>query len=318
MPDKPLGDSAYLERLLSCLVEILTCGRLSPIERAEAGRALAQLGDPRPEVTTLDGMEFCLVPRGPFWMGESQDARYEDEKPQHQVDLPYDFWLAHYPVTVAQYRAFVEASGRPPRDENRLRGLPNHPVVDVTWHDAQAFCTWLTGDWQKRGWLSDGWAVRLPSEAEWEKAARGGQQIVRVVHSISSLKGEMQREIQQENNPNSRRVFPWGDEPDPNLANYADTHIGNTSAVGCFPDGASPYGCEDMSGNVWEWTRSVYEQYPYDPNGGRESLQSDAARVLRGGGFNSNEYFVRCAYRLWYVPDALYRFIGFRVVLSPS
>ena len=140
--------------------------------------------------------------------------------------------MARYPVTVAQFEAFVQASGYKPGNEDCVRGLPNHPVVWVSWHDALAYCEWLTA--RLREWpetpeplahvlRAAGWCVTLPSEAEWEKAARGSD----------------------------GRRYPWGDDPDPNRANYDETGIGKTSAVGCFPGGVSPHGVEEMSGNVW-------------------------------------------------------------------
>ncbi len=111
--------------------------------------------------------------------------------------------------------------------------------------------------------------------------------------------------------------YPWGNESDPNRANYDDTGIGLTSAVGCFPGGASPYGVEDLSGNVWEWTRSLYENYPYDPGDGRENLEEEGSRVLRGGAFGFAADYVRCASRVTWGPG--YRVLnrGFRVVVSP-
>lgn len=290
--------------------------RVKPLVRARAGDALARLGDPRKEVMTLDTMEFCFVPRGPFWMGsEGPESRViGKEKPAHQVTVA-DYWMAHYPVTVAQFRAFVQASGYKPRDEDCLRGLPNHPVVYVTWYDAQAFCEWLTKDWQKKDWLPQGWAVQLPSEAQWEKAARGGLEIASIECQVSNLKDEMGRQVKREENP--KRVYPWGDKADPNLANYGETGIRATSVVGCFPGGASPYGCEDMSGNVWEWTRSVYKDYPYNPKDGREDLEAKGDRVLRGGAFNCDVNYVRCAICNWSDPVNWYWDVGFRVVLSP-
>jgi len=181
-------------------------------------------------------------------------------------------------------------------------------VVWVAWYDALAYCEWLTE--QLRAWegtpeplatllREQSWRVTLPSEAEWEKAARG----------------------------TDGRVYPWGDEPDPNRANYDETGIGTTSAAGCFPGGVSVYGVEDLSGNVWEWTRSLWGEdwsnpafgYPYNPTDGRENLEAsrDVHRVLRGGSFGSNRRNVRCAYRFGNLPSYWGRGLGFRVVVSP-
>ncbi|ADE15441.1 conserved hypothetical protein [Nitrosococcus halophilus Nc 4] len=114
------------------------------------------------------------------------------------------------------------------------------------------------------------------------------------------------------------QAYPWGNEPDSNKANYIDTGIGATSPVGCFPGGASPYGCEEMSGNVWEWTRSLKGDYPYPEEGKERQKREDLrARVLRGGAFNSGAKLVRCAYRFPNAPVVLALFIGFRVVVSP-
>jgi formylglycine-generating enzyme required for sulfatase activity len=270
---------------------------LEPKERAEAGETLARLGDPRFRVDAWhlpdeDMLGFVEVPEGPFLMGDDSD--------QHELTLP-TYYIAHYPVTVAQFRAFVEDSGYEPRDSDSLRGVDNHPVRSVNWYDALAYCNWLTQklrEWVKTPDLlatllrEEGWVITLPSEAEWEKAARGSG--------------------------DSRR-YPWGKETDPNRANYDDTGIGSTSAVGCFPGGASPCGIEDLSGNVLEWTRSLYEDYPYDPADGRENLEAgnDVARVLRGGSFSNTAAYVRCAARHNWNPDFRLRNTGFRVVVAP-
>ena len=277
-----------------------------------AGNALAQQGDPRfradawylPDEPLLG---FVEIPAGPFLMGSDEahdpDA-HDDELPQHEVTLPR-YFIGRYPVTVAQFRAFVEGGGSRPDDPASVQGFANHPVVSVSWDEALQYCDWLTE--RLRAWSGtpeplatllrhEGWQVGLPSEAEWEKAARG----------------------------TDGRFYPWGNEPDPNRANYDDTGINSTSAVGCFPGGASPYGVEDMSGNVWEWTRSLWGAYPYPTDqperARRENLQAgrETRRVLRGGAFYNPLGVVRCAYRYWYDPNFRSYVIGFRVVVRPA
>jgi formylglycine-generating enzyme required for sulfatase activity len=305
------------EQVTQALAETMTADRaVGPTLRAAAGDALGRLGDPRfrADAWYLPGepmLGFLEVPEGTFLMGsekEQDPEAYDDELPQHPVKLS-TYYTARYPVTVAQFRAFVEDSGYQPRDTDSLRGLDNHPVVYVTWHDARAYCAWLTE--QRQGWEATpeplgsllgegGWQVRLPTEAEWEKAARG----------------------------TDGRVFPWGGEPDPNRANYSNTGIGSTSAVGCFPGGASPYGVLDLSGNVWEWTQSLWGKgsaepdfkYPYDPKDGREDLQAgeNIRRVLRGGAFDSSRRGARCAFRGYYYPSDMDWYYGFRVVVAPG
>ena len=131
---------------------------------------------------------FVEVPEGPFLMGSDKEKdreAYDDEQPQHEVEVP-KFYIGCYPVTVAQYRAFVENSGHKPENPDCLKGLDNHPVVHVTWHESLAYCKWLNDmllGWNKtpgplatllrKGEGGDPWRVILPSEAEWEKAARG-------------------------------------------------------------------------------------------------------------------------------------------------
>ena len=214
----------------------------------------------------------------------------------HEVEVPA-FYMARYPVTAAQFRAFVEASGYKKAHLYSLRRSANEPVTTVDWNDAVAYCQWLgerlcemarkrqekpVGFW---GALAAGdLAVGLPSEEEWEKAARG----------------------------TDGRVYPWGNEEDPNRANCKETGLARTNAVGCFPGGISPYGCEDMSGNVLEWTRSLWEA---------ESEGSEASsrniRVLRGGAFSDSLGGARCACLDGDVPGLRSGSIGFRVVLSP-
>jgi len=278
---------------------------------------LARLGDPRfrAEAWHLPNeplLGFVEVPAGPFLMGSDkkrdQDA-YEDELPQHRLELPL-YYIARYPVTVAQFRAFVQESSYQAQGPwERYSGGDNRPVVAVNWYDALAYCRWLTE--QLRGWeetpepvagllSEEGWGVRLPTEAEWEKAARG----------------------------QDGRIFPWGNNPDSNRANYGETGVGTTSAVGCFPSGASPYGALDLAGNVWEWTQSLWGKslgepdfrYPYKVKDGRENLEADDSvrRVLRGGSFGNDLRYARCASRDWYDPYSGGSHYGFRVVLAPG
>jgi len=328
--DSALGRD-LAERSRYRLAALVRLGRLRPPERAGSGRALAHLGDPRPGVgvdpeTNLPDIVWCEVPAGPFVMGTRKEdipalveklggeaEWYEWETPQQEETLPA-FYISRYPITNEQFTAFVEAGGYQergywteagwtwkqgqdrtgPTDYGTPFNLPTHPVVGVTWYEALAFCRWLA-ERLSRGNSIDGnlksaignreFVVRLPTEAEWEKAARG---------------------------PDGR-IYPWGNEPDPDRANYYDTGIGATSAAGCFPAGASPYGVLDMSGNVWEWCqtkwRGNYEK-PAD-----ESPEGTAARVVRGGAFVNAQWLVRCAFRLRGYPDGRDYARGFRVVL---
>jgi formylglycine-generating enzyme required for sulfatase activity/energy-coupling factor transporter ATP-binding protein EcfA2 len=335
-----------LRRVQDCLVHILETPNLSPVERAVAGNPLAILGDPRKEVMTLEDMQFCLVPKGPFIMGSNENDR---EKPEHQNDeLSYDYWISRFPVTNAQYKIFVEEGGYQYKawwpeaikeefwkagkfkgrydDEYRDRpyhvgspfNLDNHPVVGVSWYEALAFARWLTARWQQEDYLPDGMKVGLPSEAEWEKAARGGKELHEIKPAkISELKA-FSPKMKSVKNPLPERRLPWGDEEQANRGNFAETQITATSAAGCFPQGASPYGCEEMSGNVWEWTRSLYMDYPYVPGDGREKSDapSDKGRVLRGGSYLYPIVDARCSFRYWYYPYLWFRSFGFRLVLS--
>lgn len=300
------------EQVVQALAETMVDDRrVAPTLRAAAGDALARLGDPRAEVTTLEQMAFCLVPAGPFQMGEGRE--------EHRNDcLDYDYWMGRYPVTMAQFRAFIEASGHTPGGPGRLRGLPNHPVVRVSWYDARAFCDWLSREWRDRGLLPPEWAVRLPSEAEWEKAARGGLEIPAAPRMAPATDRPWAAglTVERVRNLGPVRHYPWGNYPDPDRANYSETRIRTTSAVGCFPRGASPYGCLDMGGNVWEWCHSLYGSYPYRADDGREDPEAKEDRVLRGGSFDNPAYGVRCPFRLWLVPDVRGMNLGFRVVVA--
>ena len=325
------------------LVRILEGKGLPAVERAAAGRNLAALGDPRKAVMRVDEMRFCLVPGGPFQMGDGEERHLNEH-------IRYDYWISRCPLTNAQYMEFVKAGGyadgkhwteaveagfwkdgkfkgryekqfrKSPNDFGLPFNLANHPVVGVAWYEALAFTRWLTETWWERGILSGDWQIRLPSEAEWEKAARGGLEILRPPMVISAAEKGWDRKAGTEANEMQERRFPWGDQESKEKANYGETGIGTTSALGCFPSGASPYGCLDMAGNVWEWTRSLYKDYPYEPGDGREDESADhkSAGVLRGGAFDNDADGVRCAARNRSDPLARDPAVGFRCVCAPN
>jgi len=232
-----------------------------------------------------DGSEMVLIPAGEFLMGS--ETGFPPERPVHRVFVD-DFYLNKHPVTNAQYERFVVETGhrvpylddrRMPLDnwdrDNRLypSGRAHHPVVLVSWRDAQAYCEWAGG--------------RLPTEAEWEKAARGG------------LEG---------------KLYPWGDEINPSLANY-DNREG-TTPVGAYP--TSGYGLSDMVGNVWEWVADWYDAkyYSQSPARNPQGPENGMVRVLRGGAWLLFPQFCRAAYRFRNSPDFRFNLVGFRLARS--
>jgi len=295
---------------------------LPAVERVRAGALLGQLGDPRPGVVTLPPAMVTFA-GGPFQIGNTQaeyQAIIEAEKQNKLEQLARDWYkrsvnhqsvavapfeLACYPVTNAQWALFMaaggyqpnqpwwDASGRkwlqqdgriePPywQDERFGHRHPNYPVVTITWYESMAFCRWLTQQ------LHDGFTYMLPSELEWEYAARGS----------------------------TRRVYAWGNElPDGEYTNFNQNHQG-TSAVGCFSAGATPEGLLDMMGNVWEWTRSEYREYPYKADGGREDggKRDGKPFTLRGGGWFNQPIDLRASVRLNNSPDDRTFSVGLRL-----
>ncbi|MEQ1911506.1 MAG: SUMF1/EgtB/PvdO family nonheme iron enzyme [Vicinamibacterales bacterium] len=255
-------------------------------------RATTSSAPPHPDqiVVALDPpLTLLRIPAGPFLMGsdKNKDTKALDDElwpggAQGTINLP-EFYIGKYPVTVAQFNACVAARGITPSHPQTLGPRADHPVVYVSWNEALQYCQWLDHEL-----LDDGCHVSLPSEAEWEKAARG----------------------------TDGRTYPWGEGIDPQRANYSASKLGTTSAVGSFSRWASPYGAQDMSGNVWEWTRSLVKPYPYDPSDGREDLKADGLRVVRGGSFRYDETYLRAASRNYYDPGIQSNYLGFRVVIS--
>jgi formylglycine-generating enzyme required for sulfatase activity len=238
-----------------------------------------------PEILTIShpiSLQLVRVPAGEFQMGSDKAKdKYasDDELPLHSVCVP-EFHIGRYPVTNEQYHTFVKATQHREPDHWGIEALSlyktNHPVVNVSWKDAVAFCAWLSQE--------TGQPFRLPTEAEWEKAARG----------------------------TDGRIYPWGSEPPDEerctLGEKVTTSIGRYS-----PAGDSPFGCADMAGNVMEWCQSLYSPYPYAMDDGREDLEADGFRVLRGGSFDGVATLVRCASRHWSRSSNWYDYYGFRV-----
>ena len=240
------------------------------------------------------------VAAGPFLMGSDKKRdkeAYDDETPQHRVELAA-YQIGTYPVTVAEYALAVGAGAvrEPPTSggvtwQAQLQHA-DHPVVCVSWQDTQKYLTWLRAATGQPDW-------RLPSEAQWEKAARWD-----AARGVS-------------------RIYPWGDSFDTKRCNTRESRIMTTTPVGSYPasdaqrSGASPCGAEEMAGNVWEWTSSVYKPYPYTPSDGREDANSTGNRTLRGGSWVNDARDARAAFRDSIGWDDLYVSGGFRLAWPP-
>jgi len=248
---------------------------------------LPTLGIGSTMVSDTDGMVLVYVPAGEFQMGsaDSDTEASSNEKPQHAVYLDA-FWIDSTEVTNGMYALCVTASAcQPPVYTSSYTRASYYgdsqydayPVIYVSWNDAAAYCEWA--------------GRRLPTEAEWEKAARG----------------------------TDGRLYPWGSaSPDANLLNFND-NVGDTTAVGSYPSGASPYGALDMAGNVWEWVADWYSEtyYASSPFKNPSGSESGSYRVLRGGSWGDSQWIVRSALRLRITPVYRDFSVGFRCVRSP-
>lgn len=246
------------------------------------------------QISPVDGMVMMYVPAGKFTMGWNKGK--QDEQPEHRVYLDA-FWIDQTEVTVGQYHLCVDAGvcEHPQQGVHHLRDSSemrrsyydnedyfDYPVIFVNYSQAQIYCEWA--------------GRRLPTEAEWEKAARG----------------------------TDGRLYPWGnEEPNARLLNF-DGNIGDTTPVGNYPEGASPYGALDMAGNVWEWVQDWYDPdyYSTSPKENPKGPETGLYFIERGGSFKKSERPVRSTYRHWYIPPLVGSYIvshsydGFRCAES--
>jgi len=238
------------------------------------------------------GITMVYIPAGEFTMGSND---YDNEKPPHKVYLD-GYWMGKYEVTFSQYDKYCEETGKKkPSDEGCDRG--DHPVIYVSWDDTAAYCQWLSG--------KTGLKFKLPTEAQWEKAARG----------IDS------------------RKYPWGNtSPSEKIVNFADKQLwlkkkysgadkdiddgyACTAPVGSYPLGTSPYGLSDMAGNAWEWCHDWYDAAYYKNSPLKNPLgpASGSGRVVRGGGWSDGAGDLRCAIRNSVAPAYRVGILGFRL-----
>lgn len=263
----------------SALAKITASNALARIESGQVAARFWKLpyGEP----------EWVNIPSSEFWMGGEYQL---DDNHVHKVFLP-EYQIARVPVTNAQYAFYIQDTKvKPPehwRGGSVPPGLVNHPVVNISWEDAMLYTQWLGEKIERQ--------VSLPSEAEWEKAARGDK---------------------------DKRVYPWGNDWRELHCNSYELGLDDTTPVGLFLNGASPYGVLDMSGNVWEWTRAIrgdkFKSLRKTGDRWENITDEESVRVLRGGSFDLNAVYTRCAYRLGYVPILKGRYYGFRVVLLSS
>ena len=253
------------------------------LESTETPSPIPTLGIGSTMISEKDGMPLVFVPAGKFTMGSDLSS---DEQPVHQIAL-VAFWIDQTEVTNAKYAKCVADGGctHPSSTSSYTHDsyygnseFDDYPVIYVDWNQANVYCSWA--------------GRRLPTEAEWEKAARG----------------------------TDGRTYPWGEEISCTYANYFDGSkycVGDTAPVSSYTDGASIYGALNMAGNVWEWVSSLYQDNPYVATDGREDFASSGSRVLRGGAWdNYGGGNVRSAYRDGYVPASTDDSVGFRCSLS--
>ena len=230
--------------------------------------------------TSLEQVEELL--RTEDWATEwYEEGMFQIEQPQHVLIIP-TFQIALKPVSNLEFYLYICKTGyQTPKYWNGFQypiDKANHPVVGVSYQDAVAYCSWL-GEQANEDY-------RLPTEAEWELAARG----------------------------KDGRMYPWGNEFDPWRCNTKESGKGDTTPVGNYsPGGDSVWGLTDMTGNVYEWTNTLFKGYPYDPHDSRENISANATIVIRGGAWYYSRKLARCASREHVQPDYTSPAVGFRI-----
>jgi formylglycine-generating enzyme required for sulfatase activity len=275
-----IANPANRELAKACAAACTTAQKKAPKRAApEDSHAPRRAPSPAAGIAAIVGIEWVAIPGGVQRIGSSaeHDAWAQpEEMPQHDVHVP-GYWIARCPITNYQYQIFVLATEHPAPPHwptgTYPDGKQDHPVVNISWLDALFFCRWAN--------------VQLPSEVQWERAARSA----------------------------GGALWPWGDEPPTPLRCNFGLKVANTTPVALFPSGATAHGVLDMAGNVWEWTRSPWLPYPYDPTGGQENEAGAGLRVVRGGSYDSPAQRVRCACRCAINPAYGYDDVGMRVVL---
>ena len=250
--------------------------------------------------TPVKPPELITIPAGAVMMGTSEDQvwdmlekedwaedwysrdLFQVEQPQHLIEVP-TFEIGKFPVTNADYHIFVwETAHRVPRTWvgfHHSEEEANNPVVAITREDALAYCKWLSG-------RIGGKQYRLPTESEWERAARGDDE----------------------------RIYPWGNDFEPWRCNTLESARRATSPVGLYsPSGDSPYGVTDMAGNVWEWTSTLLKPYPYSSKDGRETEDSSGPYVVRGGSWYYTRKLARVSCREGVLKTFISPALGFRL-----
>jgi formylglycine-generating enzyme required for sulfatase activity len=276
--------------LAAAMLMLLLCAGAVIYEHARRTRVSRLPAQPCEIVNVRDGSVLVPVSGGEFIMG-TDDKIVLFGRPMFRYRVN-PFYIGKYEVTNRQYAAFVKQTGYKAQGiwkEYYFKGLDDYPVVCVSWKDATAYCEWA--------------GLRLPTEAEWEKASRG----------------------------EDGRRHVWGNDWDINKCNNWNltrkdamekmAHFlkkRGTMPVGSFPESVSVYGCWDMAGNVWEWTSTLYRPYPYRADDGREDPTRNEARVMKGASWYSVEpRCLYCAERIAEAPVGMFsHFIGFRVARS--